>query len=539
MEYYPSFEKTSSTLEDIMIQDSVIRFEDSLDMYHKLTNLRKLDLGCNNLTYIPAEVTKISFLETILLKRNLLKALPDSIGYMANLKHLDVTDNQLTYLPKFRADSKIEYLNLNKNKFERFEGILTNSNNNLKFLYLVNNLFKEIPKEILKMKRLRHLAIDFNKITEIPDWINQFTNFLDWGDGDPDFELKISVSNQDQKIQNKDAFSKISDDKNDVLTISKKMENNSQLTKTKTPRDQTDSELEIKPAEEIKPVEKTSNEYFPDAKHSHEVNINKRIFNVLKEKSLDKESKDKLVKKEVMGYLNENIIKYEQESEISKFSDTKLKFIIKKCYQVIHNYNREKLEKQYSESNDLDRSLLMYYTDKILKPKGKNTNTSTDDNHAKNSLEEIIFSSKLESLYTSKLKLFFQYISNIDKQLKVFFQDLYEESDENNFILIITEISILLDILISKFLNNSEVLDNFGFKYTYPIVANDVISRVFKNENQLPVKILYRLGLQRLVQTNNSKQMEELEAIFQINSEYNSKQKLLKNYLKRLIKICK
>jgi Leucine-rich repeat (LRR) protein len=551
MEYYPTFDKTSSFLREITILDCVIRFEDNLDMYNKLTNLIKLDMSSNNLSIIPQEVTKIPFLEILLLKRNFLKELPSSLGEMQHLKHLDLTDNQLSSLPKFRNDSKVEVINLNKNKFEKFEGIITNSENNLTFLYFVNNFFKEIPRDILKMKRLRHLALDFNKISEIPEWITQFTKIPDWGYGEPDFELKISLSNQEQKIQNKDSYTSSFESKNEVLTISKDMDNTAPAINKKTPRELKVPNVEEKPAEEVKTFEKSTIDYFPDAKHSHEININKEINQKLKEnKLLDKEAKDKMVRKEVMKYLYKKIIKLEQESEISKFSDTKLKFIIKKCYQVIHKYNHDKYDNRqdtsYSEANDLDRSLLNYYRNDIINDKSVQSKV---ESNKKNSLNSIIFSSKLETLFTSKIKLYFQYISNIDKKLKIFFKDLYEESDENTFILIITEISILLDILISKFQNNREIIDNFGFNYSYQIIENDVISRVFNNTNTIPVKILYQLGLQRIVGNDNiiqvlakseqKKENEKLEAIFLINSEYNSKHNLIKNYLKRLIKICK
>ena len=95
--------------------------------FGNMTNLRCLDLNCNTLTEIP-----------------------DSI---VNLMNLDLGYNDLTEIPK--SIGKM---------------------NNLKKLYLYNNLLSEIPEFIGNLTNLTQLDLRYNQLTELPESISKLTN---------------------------------------------------------------------------------------------------------------------------------------------------------------------------------------------------------------------------------------------------------------------------------------------------------------------------------------------------------------------------
>ena len=55
MQYYPRYQPEGSKLENLIINDSVIRFDNIPENYKKLRNLAVLDLSFNNLDSIPNE----------------------------------------------------------------------------------------------------------------------------------------------------------------------------------------------------------------------------------------------------------------------------------------------------------------------------------------------------------------------------------------------------------------------------------------------------------------------------------------------------
>ncbi|TSC66075.1 MAG: small GTP-binding protein, partial [Microgenomates group bacterium Gr01-1014_80] len=59
-----------------------------------------LDLSNQNLTSVPADITKLIKLNELSLKGNKLTALPPALLQLNNLVSLDLSDNQITDLPK-------------------------------------------------------------------------------------------------------------------------------------------------------------------------------------------------------------------------------------------------------------------------------------------------------------------------------------------------------------------------------------------------------------------------------------------------------
>ena len=60
-----------------------------------IVGLRKIDLSKNCLTSLPSDITRLTLLETLLLRENKLKALPDGMEALRSLRELDVSFNQI------------------------------------------------------------------------------------------------------------------------------------------------------------------------------------------------------------------------------------------------------------------------------------------------------------------------------------------------------------------------------------------------------------------------------------------------------------
>ena len=69
-----------------------------LDLYN-VANITALDLSCNELTEIPAEISKFKSLNQLKLHHNNLKFISPEIGKLKKLYELDVSYNKLTNLP--------------------------------------------------------------------------------------------------------------------------------------------------------------------------------------------------------------------------------------------------------------------------------------------------------------------------------------------------------------------------------------------------------------------------------------------------------
>ena len=60
--------------------------------------IEALDLGGNNITYLPAEIGNLTNLQRLYLDGNALSSLPSEIGNLTNLQWLDLGGNALSSL---------------------------------------------------------------------------------------------------------------------------------------------------------------------------------------------------------------------------------------------------------------------------------------------------------------------------------------------------------------------------------------------------------------------------------------------------------
>ena len=134
----------------------------------RLSALRMLNLGVNDLTSVPAEIGQLTSLKGLWLCGNRFTTLPVEVGRLTSLQGLSLGGNQLTSLPaEIWQLTALTELNLNGNQLTSVSaeiGQLTA----LRELNLNNNKLTSVPAEIGQLTSLTVLYINGNQLTSLP-----------------------------------------------------------------------------------------------------------------------------------------------------------------------------------------------------------------------------------------------------------------------------------------------------------------------------------------------------------------------------------
>jgi len=168
------------------------KLENFLESILSLKDLEKCDLRFNHLTKIPEilnesiEYLDLSYnklvnlpdlhnfiiLNSLNLKSNRLRNLPESIGSLLSLEYLNLRNNMLKILPKSISFlSSLKVLDLHGNKLN---SITVNLSKSIRELELGWNNFETIPNGIKLLLSLERLGLGGNKIINLPDWIGRY-----------------------------------------------------------------------------------------------------------------------------------------------------------------------------------------------------------------------------------------------------------------------------------------------------------------------------------------------------------------------------
>ncbi|XP_015176087.1 PREDICTED: leucine-rich repeat-containing protein 40-like [Polistes dominula] len=153
--------------------------------------LKILNLSCNSLTTIDAQIDNLNNLTELDLHSNLLQKLPKEIGNLTKMITLDLSHNKLEEIPtQFYRLLELHNLNLKSNLLKELDTGITDlimlshldlSHNNLIelpigigylvrliFLDVSHNSLKNLPPDIMSMRALQKLIASYNELKELP-----------------------------------------------------------------------------------------------------------------------------------------------------------------------------------------------------------------------------------------------------------------------------------------------------------------------------------------------------------------------------------
>lgn len=121
----------------------------------KLTNVDELDLSCNMIQKLPADIGQFSSLRWLDLHSNKLEVLPESIGSLMGLTHLNLCNNRLT---SAGLPSTLGYLT------------------SLRNLNLGLNRLDALPTSVAALENLQEIGLFDNRFITLPEFINLLPN---------------------------------------------------------------------------------------------------------------------------------------------------------------------------------------------------------------------------------------------------------------------------------------------------------------------------------------------------------------------------
>jgi hypothetical protein len=163
-----------------------------------------------------------------------------------------------------------------------------------------------------------------------------------------------------------------------------------------------------------------------------------------------------------------------QEREISKFNDLDLKLEIKICYELYQKLRKYAETGEKPETNHHD----VYIINNISKYlEGSDWNFKSEffqklkeikqkQSVIRNDMRNLLFLKELSGyLINSKIKIYLQYISNVEHKLYHYFKELFDLMDIHNIIFLLTELKVFLRVLIESFKQGSNGINAFHFEY--------------------------------------------------------------------------
>ncbi|XP_072425762.1 uncharacterized protein [Chiloscyllium punctatum] len=144
----------------------------SIHLEKSLTKLTYLDLSNNKLTVLRQTFERFPQLDTLDLRSNQLKTLPETgFSQLLLLKVLDLSNNELSFLPSqfLRHHHKLTDLRLDHNQFSNVTATLFSELRHLQYLTISGNVIRNFPPELIaNLTKLLKLDLSSNLLTSLP-----------------------------------------------------------------------------------------------------------------------------------------------------------------------------------------------------------------------------------------------------------------------------------------------------------------------------------------------------------------------------------
>ncbi len=148
---------------------------EAISAISRLKALRDLYLQGNLIRSLPEGPGELpQQLETLILSRNRLQTLPESLGALVHLNTLDVSHNELQSLPTSLGSlSGLISLDASNNQLASLPEAVGALPPNLRTLGLSNNRLQAVPASLGGLRELLGLSLDGNLLQSVPDTLGQ------------------------------------------------------------------------------------------------------------------------------------------------------------------------------------------------------------------------------------------------------------------------------------------------------------------------------------------------------------------------------
>lgn len=163
----PSSLFSITSLVKMYIQKNKIK---SLPNYWNLPSLTYLNIGSNDLRYLPDSFNDAPLIDTIFFYSNSLIDLPDSLFTLQKLQKVQGYNNNLVRLPKTANLPELQVLALYRNSIREIPKSL--GCKELTSISIYENQLSSFPSSLFDCDKLKTIIAYKNKITSLPDIVN-------------------------------------------------------------------------------------------------------------------------------------------------------------------------------------------------------------------------------------------------------------------------------------------------------------------------------------------------------------------------------
>ncbi|GMT36252.1 hypothetical protein PFISCL1PPCAC_27549, partial [Pristionchus fissidentatus] len=160
----------------------ILRLDLSNNLFHSIKelvyfkNLVSIDLSCNPISEVPAQLAECTNLRSFTAKSTYIEDLPNFFKNLTKLHTVNLSGSRIKVFPEVLLEMpsiKILYLGANELQYLPYSiGSMTN----LELLYLGGNQLRDIPATIGELTKLNHLTLSGNRLETIPPTVAELQN---------------------------------------------------------------------------------------------------------------------------------------------------------------------------------------------------------------------------------------------------------------------------------------------------------------------------------------------------------------------------